>query len=280
MTLLHANPSTSYTTSLRALIFLMWLLKFCLDPIQQMATLPQELIVPTAPVSWLPRGVQLLLLTEPALITLRLVGAVSAILTLVPGQIRWASLVCCTSATIYQSLIKGLGHVNHAEICLLLSTLVYTFSVWTPRPKVHPEPLILTLILLTTYVLTATYRLGHGNWRVFVSDSIIFWLADNCYQRNYYNFNWGEWVVDHQWKWIPMKIGFFLVTLLELTSPLVIILSVRYRVIYLFSMLGFHLAVLMTMNLLFWENMLLLGALLGLPEKWTEQPSVDSGASG
>jgi hypothetical protein len=59
-----------------------------------------------------------------------------------------------------------------------------------------------------------------------------------------------------------MNCGFLLVTVFEACSPLAL-LSATFRRSWLVVMLAFHLSTLVLMNIVFWENMLLLAVVFG-----------------
>lgn len=193
---------------------------------------------------------------------MRLGGIVSALACLSPGLLRSAAPICCLLATIDQATLRGFGHVNHAEIVLLLASYVFCLSAWTSQKGRHPEPLLITLLMLVTYMLTGIHRLAAGGLEVFASDSIIAWTIENSSRISAFNFGGGVWLGEHPELWLPMKASFAAITLVEVLGPLAL-LSTPFRRFYLVSMVGFHIGVALAMNIMFWENAVLLVFLLG-----------------
>lgn len=262
MSLLHASPTAGYVTTLRCLVFGMWAAKFAVDPLQELAGLPQSAYWPPTPLSWLSRETDLLMVSYGALLALRLAGIASALACLSSGLLRSAAPICCLLATIDQATLRGFGHVNHAEILLLLASYVFCLSAWTSQKGQHPEPLLITLLMLVTYMLTGIHRVAVGGLEVFASDSIVFWSIENASRISAFNFGGGVWLGDHPVFWLPMKVSFAAITLIEILGPLAL-LSSSFRRFYLVAMVGFHIGVALTMNIIFWENAVLLVVLLG-----------------
>ncbi len=89
-------------------------------------------------------------------------------------------------------------------------------------------------------------------------------------------FSYGLWILENPWIEGLFKAGFFLTTLAEVFSPLCLF-SRRFRIFWLLLMIPFHFLTLFTMNIFFWENLLLLVVLFtGLPHLFTP-PAVRNG---
>lgn len=263
MKLLHENSSQRYVTWLKAFVFGLWMLKAVLDPIQDLAMLPQSIFTRTMPLTLVPGSVIRFLLSGEGLLLLRFGVVLACAICLVPKTARWSYPVACVLITTYQAVLRGYGHVNHAEVPLILAAYLLCISAFFRFGDRRPEPLVISFVFLGSYMLTGAYRLVYGGWDLFSSDTLTFWMGDHSLHPTTFHFGAGMWIVAHPECWVFLKVLFVIATLAETIAPLALI-SPGFRRFFLVTMIGFHLFNLVAMNILFWENVALLVFLLGV----------------
>ncbi|MBK1875904.1 hypothetical protein [Pelagicoccus mobilis] len=258
--MLHAAPSESYANLVRITVFGIWILKFVFDPIQDLSVLPLSVFSPPFPLNALPPQWHNVLLSWPALITIKCVGALSCLACFNRKLIPAAGPIASLCVILYQCLVRGFGHVNHAEVIALIAVLVYTCYSFSKSKQSHPEPFAITLLLCLSYTLIGAHRFITGGSEIFLSDTVLFWAENNSKLTSYFDFNLGTSVAHSPFLALGLKAGFLWITIWEFIAPLTLIFS-KLRIPFLVSILGFHLSVLLTMNILFWENTVLLAVL-------------------
>ncbi len=260
--MLHSKPSERYANALRVVVFSIWSLKFLFDPIEELATLPIELFSPPAPLSFLPDEWSRLLLSTNALLAVRATGLCACVLSYWRRFIPVSGAIAFLSILAYQCIVRGFGHTNHAEIAAIFSVFIYLLFSLYEKKRANPEPVVIALTLCTTYSLIGVHRIATGGLEIFLSDTIVYWAANNSSITSYFDFNFGTMAAESAPYGWALKFGFFWVTVCEIIAPMALFAR-NVRVVFLVSILGFHIGTLLTMNILFWENIALLLALFG-----------------
>src|SRR4051812_37678129 len=121
MKILHETASRRALAMVRGAIFGLWAVKLLVDPLEQLAQLPFGLFEPPAPLSLLSHDMQAHLMNAEALRVFRIVGVCLLALTAAGRWFVWLAPLCCLLLTMYQSLVRGFGHINHAELAPLLA---------------------------------------------------------------------------------------------------------------------------------------------------------------
>jgi predicted DCC family thiol-disulfide oxidoreductase YuxK len=122
--------------------------------------------------------------------------------------------------------------------------------------------LAVAIVLCAAYSFTGTHRVVNGGLAIFQGDSIIIWMASRSLQYNVRGFELGLLALSYPWLSAPLKVGYFVTTIFEVLSPIALI-NASFRKLWLFVILPFHFFTLLTMNIFFWENMLLLALFVG-----------------
>lgn len=278
MALLHENARPLTLGFVRAWVFLIWLAKIMAAPLWFLAELPPSMLETHGPFAVVPETAWVWLLTPTALTGLKALLIVTVAWAAVGVRpYRPVALVAVALLTLYQGLACGFTFVNHQELGLLLVALVLAlfpsadgFSP-TPRRSVSPATygaalVTMTLLLLLPYAAIAAYRLSREAPALFLNDSMAYWLA-SLSGVNPDGPSLGLWVLDRPALAFLMKLGFPVITLFELTAPLVLI-APRFRVLWLAVIGPFHVLSWLLMNVLFWENLLLMTVLLTNVTRW------------
>lgn len=251
----------------RVAIFAVWALKLLATPLEELSLLPASAYASIGiPLKYVPAFIlpETALLSPIFLLSLKW-ATFMLIVTAVTGPFRNVSAVlACALLTVIQSLIRGFGFINHAEIPLLYAAYVWTaFSFF--RVKDHQAPFILFLTaFLLTYTFIAAHRIAYGGIEVFQTDRITYWIAEKTFDHSsYFQIGWGALLFQHEWLRGLFKAGFPVVTAVELLAPLAL-LSRPFRAVFLAVIYSFHLLCWLFMDLFFWESMLILVLLFDL----------------
>jgi hypothetical protein len=175
--------------------------------------------------------------------------------------------------TVYQSLLRGFGHLNHSEIAALLAVFVFTVFAWADRIEGVQRPsyplIAIVAMLCLTYTLVGIHRLLHGGMHIFVSNAIAHYTMECATRVTYFDFSLGKLLFDYPLLAQAMRGGFIAVTVAECLA-LFCLVSRRFRHAFLFVMLPFHVLSVLVMNIAFFENLLLLLLLIDRKPRLTE----------
>jgi len=174
---------------------------------------------------------------------------------------------------VYDFVVRGFsGYINHAQIGIFYSALFIAFSPAADSFSIHkkkleePEkdyffPIILTALTLTlAYSFIGIRRFMVGGLEIFTNDALLTYLIRNTLNYSPYGFELSLTLIEYGWVILLLKVGFFVVTIAEVLS-LLILFNNYLRYAWLIIMVPFHLLTLFTMNIFFWENLLLISVL-------------------
>lgn len=161
------------------------------------------------------------------------------------------------------------GYINHAQSGIYLASLFLVFSPASDAfsvfrhkkvsiKKDYSFAVILTGISLTmAYSFIGINRLYSGGFEIFTNDALVTYIIRNSLNYSMYGFEYGITLISFDYVVILFKAGFFIVTIMEIISPF--IFFNRYlRYTWLSVIIPFHFISLFTMNIFFWENILLI----------------------
>jgi hypothetical protein len=124
--------------------------------------------------------------------------------------------------------------------------------------------LLITAVGLLCYTMIGVHRFARGDYRVFANEEVAFaWLINRSVSAYPDGFDFGLTVATTPWLFALYRIGFVVSTVMEVAS----FACLRWRAfarIWLLFFTAFHFLSLVTMNIFFWENTILLW-LLFLP---------------
>lgn len=266
----HGAASAESLAVLRAWIFGFWLVKVVARPLTEYGRTGPEGFRPLSLLRALPDGVWHYLLERPDLLLaaqIVLVGVVVAALAGAGGRAGVAA--AAIGVLVHQGMARGYTHVNHAQLPMLYATVVLVFAPCTDalrvgrrlEPPTRPAgtyqlPLVgILALMLLTYLLIGSQRLVHGGPELFLSGDLQDYVVRNNLVREP-TFAWVPALFETAWFWPIMRAGFPLVTLLELSAPLVLFLP-RYRVFFAWNMIGVHTMIWVTMGISFLDEVLL-----------------------
>jgi predicted DCC family thiol-disulfide oxidoreductase YuxK len=279
MTLLHGETTFEVRRLFTVWVAAIWLLHLALEPLTDLAGIPPGLFRPVAPVGWLPHRIEVLFLEPVVLHGLRILGVVSLLVAAIRERAPVALVVAAIVLTLAQSIVRSLGHVNHAELPALYAVYALAFVAVLERLRGRSRaldalPLVVTAAALTTtYSLTAVFRLAHGGLAVYTTGSMVEWSAAAAFQPDEWRSQMGLLTAYDVVRW-PLLLSFPLVTLFELAAPYCLI-SRTFRLLFVPIVVAFHVATLLFMNIFFWENVALMPFLTAWPHRFAPRAVTD-----
>ncbi len=190
------------------------------------------------------------------------------------GPYRLLAPLACLALTLAEGLVRGNGVTTHANLVLILCAYVLamfpaadalTFfrrKGWPATPPVQYQAALvaLSLVFCATYLFVGARRLSASGINVFLDDSILGATALRDAELGPAG-GMGKWSCESVTTAWAMIIGFPLVTLFELLTPLCIF-SKRFRWVWLAVMIPFHIGAGFMMGIWFTYNFALIPILI------------------
>ncbi|HVM95345.1 MAG TPA: hypothetical protein VMT89_03095 [Candidatus Acidoferrales bacterium] len=284
--MLHAEAGARHLALVRIAVFAIWLLRILPDCFSCYADFDASLFGRLGVLRLIPRDVAGWLL-DPRLLAagkIILVALISAA-ALGVAFYRVFAVSAAVLLTIYEGIPRGLAQQTHVDLPLLwmvyllaVSPAADAFAWRTPRSTQQPQQLyasamiMMALVFLSTYCLTACHRLVQASPEIFFTSSIRQFVASDILRPTHNPFLLGEWLLESPFALSLFQVGFVVVTLFELLSPLCLICRpLRYT--WIVAMISFHAGAYVFMNVLFMSNALLIPVLLLESEPWLRRVS-------
>ena len=210
------------------------------------------------------------LATGLQLLTVALLLAVAAGI----GPYKLLAPLACIGLTISEGMIRGDGVIPHAHMILLLTT--YVLCVFPAAdaltlfrrqdhlladPVMYRAPLVAaSLVMGFTYMFAAVRRFSAGGFSIYLNDSILCATALRDAELGSTG-GWGFWACETFLVAWTLRIGFPVVTLLELLTPLCVF-SKTFRWIWIAVIVPFHIGVGLLMGIWFTYNLALIPLLI------------------
>ena len=183
---------------------------------------------------------------------------------------RRVAIVTCVLLVLFDGMEKSLGHINHSKFVMLYAAFVLAAfpsadAVSLSWRRSGPSPpilyaapvIVISLLIIVPYSMLGAFRLGRSGPDFFFGDAIKHWFLKRSLEANATGFRFGIVVVESALLLALAKVGFAITSLLELLSPLCLV-SRWFRWLWIPVMIGFHFTSLVTMNIFFWQNALLI----------------------
>lgn len=271
----------------RIAVFGAWLVWVLTLPVERLASVPRELMSPVGLLHLVPEPWLGTVLSTTSLVVLRAaLGILLFAVVLGVRPYRPLALAACVALFAYDSLIKSYqAYSNHAQFGILFAAFILALFPAADamsinggrierRPEMYRAPMVAAaLVLCLTYTFVGARRLAAGGVSIFLNDALPTYLAIRSLEKAEFGFDLGLIAMTSETAAAALKLGFFAVTVAELLSPLCL-LDRRMRYAWLAVIVPFHVATLFTMNLLFWENLLLIAVFMtGLPYALVPRPA-------
>jgi hypothetical protein len=268
---LNERVSPQLLGVVRIVVFGFWLANVSLVHLEDLAGLPRELLSRYGVLWLIPPPVWEWMWSAPFLFGLK-AALVAGLGWLVLGLPRYqtVAIATCVLITLFDGMEKSLGHINHSKFVMLYASWVLAAFPsadavslaprrGTPAPPVmYAAPVIaISLLIIVPYSMIGAFRIGRSGPDIFFGDAIKHWFLKRSYEPTATGFRFGIVVAESAALLAVTKVGFTVVGLLELLSPLCLV-SRWFRWLWIPVMVGFHFLSLVTMNIFFWQNVLLI----------------------
>jgi hypothetical protein len=256
----------------RITVFGLWLALIAPAPMALYSELPVELFMPVGIFRLLPTEVYHLLLNARLLWVFKAALVMGCgLLVLGVRPYRPLAVPTCLMILFYDGLMKGFNaYINHSQIVLLYGTMIIAlfpagdglsimgrkYPLASPNLYVAPI-LMIAFILCLTYSFIGTRRIVRGGLAIFQGEAILTYMATRSLQHSLYGFAYGLLPLSYPLPAPAFKIGYAITTVFEILSPLCLIWT-WFRRVWVPVILLFHVVTLLTMNIFFWENILLI----------------------
>jgi hypothetical protein len=248
-------------------------------PYARYAQLPDELVsgvglgAGVLRIAWL----RDLLVTELGLTFIKWAAVASCLVAMVrPAR---GVMTCVFAAVlILDQVSKAVsGYPNHAQFVPLASLGVVTLFAMPGRyRRVCRVPVdsltverrskeaiwLCGVVLIIPYTYIGINRLLTSGTGLFAGDAVMRYVAFGSQFYSAYPFGMPLSWLEVWWIAAMLKVGFAVTTMFEVAS-IAVFWSAWFRATWLVVMSGFHVMTLITMNILFWENLVLMWVVLG-----------------
>ncbi|MHC4955394.1 MAG: hypothetical protein ACYTGZ_16195 [Planctomycetota bacterium] len=269
--ILHQSATPRILGFARILVFSLWLVNLHLIALLDFADLPLAIHEPRGVMQFLPDAASAamhgagFLLGFKVLVTAGLVWLILGL----PGYTRVA-IATCVLLTLFDGIVVGFGPMTHKKFGILYAAWVLAFfpaadalAVAAPRSEPRRSAqyvlpmVVITMALMTVYSFVGATRITTAGLETYFGDTLRARFLDRCLEPNPTGFTLGITIAETPRLMQLSNVGYLAVTVLELLSPLCLFHN-WFRRIWLAVMIPFHVLVPLTMNIVFWDNTILL----------------------
>ena len=265
MRLIHEEASPRTLAVARVWIFGMCLGDVVREPVLDLAGMPFGYVTAVGPLALLPDAARRLLYDQPVLLGFK--GVVAALLVAcVVGvrPVRPLALTACVLLTLFHALLRSVGHVNHGELPMLYAAWVLALF---PAAAPAATMALVTLIFCLTYAFTGGHRLAASAPAIFVDGSVMRLIVEPVLKPGVLATPYAAGLLTVPGAPALLSVGFAWVTLMELLSPLALVVP-PFRWLWVGSMLLFHAFAWGVMQIPFVHNLILMPLLMLDWERW------------
>jgi hypothetical protein len=257
----------------RIAVFGLWGINVAVAPVARYSELPPELFEAPGLLRMVPDAAWMALIGSPSLLWTLHLSLLAGLLLLVLGirPFRAIAVPVFLLLLVFDGLDKGFNDfVHHAQIGILFAALLLCFFpaadalsiLGRPRALAPPRVygggvLAIAAFLCAAYAFIGTNRVVAGGFAIFTGDAIVTYMVTQSINYSAYGFDYGLLALRHAWVATLFKAGYAVTTLLEILSPFCLI-STWFRRLWLVVIVPFHVSTLFTMNIFFWENIVLI----------------------
>jgi hypothetical protein len=268
ISLLNEKATPQQLGMARIVVFSLWIPNLLYIRLPDYASLPLELLHRHGALRLIPDFVWSFLFAREFLILFQL-GVLACVVWLILGlpRYRLVAIATCILLILFDGMFKSIDTMHHGQFGILYAAWILAAFpaadavALAPRrgPRAadaqYAAPMFLIpAVLLVAYGFMGALRIDRNGLDLFGSEALQYWFAKNSlFPPSRLGFDLGVVVASTPWMLVPMQIGFGVVTLFELLSP-VCLVSRTFRWIWLWVMVPFHLLSALLLNILFWEN--------------------------
>ncbi|TVQ78352.1 MAG: hypothetical protein EA369_07060 [Bradymonadales bacterium] len=260
------------TLGLQFGLFTIWTMILASNPVELFVEMPDVLFTPPLLLEMLPTD----LLRDKFFVAmfrwLLLVSCIALAFNFVP--FRGFALLSALGLLLFDAYMKSYGgFINHAQMgplyCAMLYGIFFPSGTEVNRSKHSVSFLKFSFgLLLLAYSFIGLRRFVWGGYEIFTGDSIlVHFIQKSLMYGPWPEVAFGGLLVGLPGLPLIAKFGYFFTTLFEVLSPFCLV-SVRFAWIWLGVMLNFHVLTLFTMQIFFWENVILLVLMITPLSTW------------
>jgi hypothetical protein len=262
--MVHEGAGVATFRLVRSAVFGLWFVLVATIPLHHLAVLPDFLfdapgilgLIPDPFWPWF---------TDPMVLTTFRLGLAVLLLAVVAQRRPHRLLVVAAALGVlfFHGFILGFGgFLNHGRFGILYIAILFALA---PDPESNPDAPAATLqlgafLLSVPYALIGLHRFFVGGVEIFTGDALPIYMVLRTFEPGSFSFEISYALVTIPWVVVIMKIGFFVTTVAEALSPLAVFHR-RFRHVWLAIIVPFHFVTLFTMNIFFWENLILIALL-------------------
>jgi predicted DCC family thiol-disulfide oxidoreductase YuxK len=279
--MLHQRASAEALGFCRIAVYSIWMYTLLTSVSWRLAVYPVDWYTPLGVMRFVPPSLNAWLLSLPFLQGLTLVSVVLCALLILgvrPFQPLALLFACCV--TLNDAMVRSMaGDVNHAQFGIVYASWVLAmfpcadgFSL-TPKSnradgRLYAAPMVLCIVALTfCYAMIGVRRFYHGGMDLFLDDSIPLYLVLGSLQNLNWGFDYGLYAMSSPLLAAGVKAGALVTTGFEVLSPLCLF-SHRLRRLWIAVIVPFHVLTWLTMDIFFWENVLLICVFMTMLPHW------------
>jgi len=274
---IHADASAGALRLVRGVVFVIWAGVVADTPLHLWTEFPAWMFAPPGVLALLGDASWDAILHPAVLTGLRvLLFAACLWAAFTPRPHRLPMVAVVVGLVLFHGFILAWGgFLNHSRMGPLYMAVVLSLvdhRAARDRPEIAGASLLLMALLLAlAYSLIGIHRFLVGGIDIFLNDALRDYMLIRTFEpgRSTFTVAWG--LVQIGWLMPILKAGFFVTTVAEVLSPLALFHR-RFRWAWLAVIVPFHFVTLFTMNIFFWENLVLIAFLFtGLPsylEEW------------
>lgn len=176
----------------------------------------------------------------------------------------------CLLLILHHSIVLSSGHINHGELAMVYAACILALAPSADRlgigrtssivrpPTAYSTPMVLiAFVFLLSYTFVGTHRLATSGVEIFRDGSILRYVLETGTSPGEYGRAFGLDYLTGGAAQFAFQAGFAYTTLMEILA-LFCLFSRRFRLLWVVSMLGFHFATLLLMQLFFFHNVVLM----------------------
>ena len=272
--MIYEKSTAESVALLRISVFSMWLYHVWHDPIYELALVPSQLFEPIGVLTLLPSASWSVIMSVQFLSGLKLFLLLLLPLLILGVRPFWlVAIPVCVALTLYQGLTRSFGKINHGELAMFYAAYVLAvapcadaLSVMRKKSRASESQyggtlLALSFVICLTYTFVGVRRFAVGGLEVFFDQSILSYVAHRSAEPGPFGVNFGLYVLGSPLISRLLEISFFVLTAFEALSMLVLF-NRWFRWAWIVVMMGFHVSTILTMQISFSANMVLIVMLL------------------
>jgi hypothetical protein len=282
--MLHEQAGPRALRFVRGVVFGLWFVLVAATPLPGLLELPPGVFQPPGLMGLVPDPFWAIFASGWGLAVFRigLSGLLLAIVVL-PRPHRCLLLLAAAGLLLFEGFLSSWGSfVHHGRFGLLYTAIVLSLAP-SPSPDAGRRTVGATLqlgalLLGVAYALIGLHRFFLGGMGIFVNDALPTYMLVRTFEPGGFEFQLSYRLLEAQALVPVLKAGFLAATMAEVASPAAVF-HPRLRRAWLAVIVPFHFVTLFTMNIFFWENLILIGILFtDLPSRvekaWGERRGV------